>query len=73
MRGTIEGAADSADEATVSKVKAYLKEKLGVSPELNYVKNEAITAGVRITVEDYQLDASIDKQLKDFKDSIINN
>jgi F-type H+-transporting ATPase subunit delta len=73
MRGTIEGAADSADEATVTKVKAYLKEKLGVDPELNYVKNEAITAGVRITVEDYQLDASIDKQLKDFKDSIINN
>lgn len=73
MRGTIEGAADSVDEATVTKVKAYLKEKLGVDPELNYVKNEAITAGVRITVEDYQLDASIDKQLKDFKDSIINN
>jgi len=73
MRGTIEGAADSADDATVAKVKTYLKDKLGLDPELKYVKNEAITAGVRITVEDYQLDASIDKQLKEFKDSIINN
>lgn len=73
MRGTIEGASDNIDEATIAKVKSYLKEKLGLDPELKYVKNEAVTAGVRITVEDYQLDASIDKQLKDFKDSIINN
>jgi len=73
MRGTIEGASDNIDEATIAKVKSYLKEKLGLDPELKYIKNEAVTAGVRITVEDYQLDASIDKQLKDFKDSIINN
>lgn len=73
MRGTIEGAADSIDDATVAKLKTFLKEKMGLAPELNYVKNEKITAGVRVTVEDYQLDASLDKQLKEFKDSIINS
>lgn len=73
MRGTIEGAADSIDEATISKIKTHLHKELGLSPELKYVKNPAITAGVRVTVEDYQLDASLDKQLKDFKESIINN
>lgn len=73
MRGTIEGSEDSIDEATIKKVKAHLKSELGLDPELVYKKNSAITAGVRVTVEDYQLDASLDKQLKDFKESIINN
>ncbi|EQC43375.1 ATP synthase F1 subunit delta [Bacteriovorax sp. Seq25_V] len=73
MRGTIEGAADSLDEATVAKIKTHLKKELGLEPDLTYVKNSAITAGVRITVEDYQLDASVDKQLQDFKETIINN
>lgn len=73
MRGTIEGSEDSIDDATITKVKAHLKSELGLNPELTYVKNSAITAGIRVTVEDYQLDASLDKQLKDFKESIINN
>ena len=73
MRGTIEGASDEIDDAMVVKIKEYLKGKLSLNPELTYVKNKDITAGVRITVEDYQLDASIDKQLKDFKDSVLNN
>ncbi len=73
MRGTIEGSADSVDEVMMTKIKSYLQDKLGLNPELDYKKNEAISAGVRITVEDYQIDASIDKQLKEFKESIINN
>ena len=73
MRGTIEGSADSIDDATVAKIKEYLKGKLSVNPELTYIKNESITAGVRVTVEDYQLDASLDKQLNEFKSSILNN
>jgi F-type H+-transporting ATPase subunit delta len=73
MRGTIEGSADSIDDATVAKIKDYLKGKLSLNPELTYLKNEDITAGVRVTVEDYQLDASIDKQLKELKSSIVND
>ncbi len=73
MRGTIEGSSDSLSEEYISKVQAFLKEKLGLNPQLNYIKNEKITAGVRVTVEDYQLDASLDKQLDNFKESIINN
>ena len=73
LRGTIEGSADSVDEATLTKLKSFLNDKLGLSPELNYVKNEKITAGVKVTVGDYQLDASLDKQLNEFKNSIINS
>ena len=73
MRGTIEGNADSLNDEYVSKIQSFLKEKLGLNPQLKYVKNEKISAGVRVTVEDYQLDASLDKQLDNFKQSIINN
>lgn len=72
MRGTIEGSADSIDAESLDKIKAFIKKELGSEPELSYVKNEKITAGVRVTVEDYQIDASVDKQLNTLKESIIN-
>ena len=72
MRGTIEGSADSIDTESLDKIKSFIKKELGSEPELSYVKNEKITAGVRVTVEDYQIDASVDKQLNTLKESIIN-
>lgn len=72
MRGTIEGYADSIDTESLEKIKAFVKKQVGAEPELTYVKNEKITAGVRVTVEDYQIDASVDKQLNTLKESIIN-
>lgn len=73
MRGTIEGNEDSVDKKFQEKLASYLKEKLGVKTELKYVKNTQITAGYRVTVEDLQLDASIDNQLNQFKESILNS
>ena len=72
MRGTIEGNADSIDTESLNKIKSFIKSQLGSEPELTYTKNEKITAGVRVTVEDYQIDASVDKQLNTLKESIIN-
>ncbi len=72
MRGTIEGSADSIDAESLTKIKSFIKKELGAEPELTYSKNENITAGVRVTVEDYQIDASVDKQLNTLKESIIN-
>lgn len=72
MRGTIEGSADSIDSESLAKIKSFIKNELGSEPELSYLKNEKITAGVRVTVEDYQIDASVDKQLNTLKESIIN-
>ena len=73
MRGTIEGRDSEISQEYITKVQSYLKDKLGLNPQLKYVQNEKIAAGVRVTVEDYQLDASLDKQLDKFKESIINN
>ncbi|MAE58965.1 MAG: hypothetical protein CME69_08800 [Halobacteriovorax sp.] len=73
LRGTIEGSDENLSEEYITKIQGYLKEKLGLDPKLTYVKNDKISAGVRVTVDDYQLDASLDKQLDEFKQSIINN
>lgn len=72
MRGTIEGREDHVDSTFEKKIGDYLKSKLGRETELSYSKNEKITAGYRVTVEDLQLDASLDNQLEKFKKSVLN-
>lgn len=72
LRGTIEGSADSLDESAKAQIVATLKERLKKEPILEYVKTENVTAGYKVTVDDLQLDASIDNQLKLFKESVLN-
>ena len=71
LRGTIEGAEDVVDPQVLAKVKAFLKTKLGREPSLNYIQRPGISAGYRVTVDDLQLDASLDNQLEQFKKSVI--
>jgi F-type H+-transporting ATPase subunit delta len=71
IRGTIEGSEASCDQEFVTKVKAYLQERLGKEPILDYKENDQISAGYKVTVEDIQFDASIDNQLQKFKQSIL--
>ena len=71
MRGTIEGSEIQIDAAFKSKIESFLKEKLGREPHLDYVQNNKISAGYKVTVEDLQLDASLDNQLEQFKQSIL--
>ena len=71
IRGVIEGASDSIDDSYKNKLMGLLREKIGRDPVLTYKKNEDISAGYKITVEDLQLDASVDNQLKHFKESIL--
>lgn len=72
IRGSIEGAADSIDDDAKNRLMATLKPNLdGKEPILNYKKNEDITAGYKVTVGDYQLDATVDNQLKDFRNSVL--
>lgn len=73
MRGVIEGREDQIDPEFEKKIHAFLKEKLGTSPKLTYQKNEKVTAGFRVTVEDLQLDATIDNQLNKLKSEILNS
>ena len=72
MRGTIEGHSEAIDEAYKEKLINHLKESLyGKTPILDYKKNENITAGYKVTVGDFQLDATIDNQLQSFRDSVL--
>lgn len=72
MKGTIEGTDDAVDPAFKAKIENFLKTKFGREPHLDYVKNANISAGYKVTVEDLQLDASLDNQLEQFKQSILS-
>ena len=72
IKGTIEGNAEHMDEALKAKIMSFLKGKLGREPNLSYVQNNNISAGYKVTVEDLQLDASLDNQLEQFKQSILS-
>jgi len=73
LRGTIEGSEDTLDAEVRNRVVTFLKQKLGKEPILDYQKNSDISAGYKITVEDLQLDASLENQLNRFKETVINN
>lgn len=71
MKGTIEGTDVQVDPVFKAKIESFLKTKFGREPHLDYVQNAKLTAGYKVTVEDLQLDASLDNQLEQFKQSIL--
>lgn len=73
LRGTIEGSEESIPEDVKNKLKSFLQQKLGREAILEYKKSENVTAGYRVTVEDLQLDASLENQLEKFKESVLNS
>lgn len=72
LRGVIEGYDEQISPELKNKLLDYLKPKLGKNVELEYKKNSNITAGYRVTVEDLQLDASVDNQLSKLKENVLN-
>ncbi len=72
MKGTIEGTETQVDPVFKQKIESFLKNKFGREPHLEYVQNLNLTAGYKVTVEDLQLDASLDNQLEQFKQSILS-
>ena len=72
LRGKIEGTDEKiADEVKV-KIKNYIEKRTGQKTSLDYCQNENVTAGYKVTVEDLQLDASLDNQLNKFKETVLN-
>ncbi len=71
MKGTIEGNNAEIDPAFKMKIETFLKGKLGRDPHLEYIQNPNLSAGYKVTVEDLQLDASLDNQLEQFKQSVL--
>ncbi len=72
IKGTIEGHDVKIDENFKNKIETFLKKKLGREPHLEYIQNNNVSAGYKVTVEDLQLDASLDNQLEQFKQSILS-
>ena len=73
LRGTVEGAEREMEPAFLEKIKVYLEGELNKKVHLDYERNPEMIAGYRATVEDFQIDASLDKQLDRFKqESILN-
>lgn len=72
MKGTIEGTDVQIDPAFKAKIESFLKNKFKREPHLDYVQNSNLSAGYKVTVEDLQLDASLDNQLEQFKQSILS-
>ncbi len=72
IKGTIEGPGTNIDPEFKAKIEGFLKAKLGRTPQLQYTSNPSVTAGYKVTVEDLQLDASLDNQLEQFKQSILS-
>ncbi len=73
LRGTIEGSEEQLSEDVKNKLKSYLQKKLGKEAVLTYQQSDSVSAGYRVTVEDLQLDASLDHQLDKFKESVLNS
>lgn len=72
LRGTIVGASDDISEDHKNKLLTSLKQYIGdKKPILTYKKSDSVTAGYKVTVEDLQLDATIDNELRHFKQTII--
>jgi F-type H+-transporting ATPase subunit delta len=72
LRGSIEGSDKSLDEASVNKIKEFIKNKLGKEAVLEYKTNEKISAGYRVTVEDFQIDATLENQFEQLKSAILD-
>lgn len=73
LRGTIEGSDATIPEDVKNKLKSYLQQKLGKEAILEYKQSNMVTAGYRVTVEDLQLDASLENQLEKFKESVLKS
>ena len=71
IRGTIEGKEQKLGVEEQNLIENHLRKKLEKKPILNYEHVEKLTAGFKITVEDLQLDASIDSQFESLKKSIL--
>ena len=73
LRGVVSGPDENISEEILSKMQQYIREKTKKEPTLTYEKNEKITAGFKIKLEDMELDATIDNQFKILKTEILGN
>ena len=73
INGIVEGSDKEPNDLLISQMKEYLENKIGLKAKLEYRENNNISAGYKATVGDLQIDATLENQLKKFKEQILNN
>ena len=73
FRGIIEGRDAKLDPSIATVLIKYLETSLGKKITPTYQQNSKIAAGFKVTVEDLQLDATVENQLEKFKQTIIGD
>jgi F-type H+-transporting ATPase subunit delta len=71
LKGVVYGSEESISNSDKELLEKYLTSKLQKKASLEYEQSKSITAGFRVTLDDLQLDASIDNQLDQLKSSIL--
>jgi F-type H+-transporting ATPase subunit delta len=74
LRGTIEGSndaiADNEKEKLLNSLKKFTGDKKII---VDYKKSEDVSAGYKVTLDNLQLDASVDGQFENLRNDILNN
>lgn len=71
INAEVEGSEGQLDSEVEQKLIALLKQKLNQTPQFNYKKDPKITAGYKVTVGDYMIDATVDSQFKKFQNQFL--
>lgn len=74
LRGVVEGGDETITEEFKQRIESFLKSELeNKNINLQYSKTNQVTAGYKITVDDLQVDASLESQLNDLKHKVLNS
>lgn len=73
IKGIIESSHKDLDSEVGKLFKKYIKSKINLDVDFEHKTNPSVSAGYRVTVEDLQLDTTLDYQLDMLKDSIVGD
>jgi len=72
LKGNIEGNEATLSAETRKTLEDFVQKVLNKKVQLKYEMRADVAAGYKITVEDLQLDATIENQLKRFEETVLN-
>jgi F-type H+-transporting ATPase subunit delta len=76
-RGFFKGVVEGMEPTLAADIKKsfvdYLEKMLNQKIQLSYQQNDKITAGYKVTIDNYQLDATVDNQFDRIKSSILGD
>ena len=73
ITGVIEGSDEEPNLELLDQIKEYIEKSIGLKTKVTYKHNNEITAGYKATVGDLQIDATLENQLKKFKEETLYN